>query len=85
MRFEPIKCPTCGGSATGTLEVLTGVALFTDPDEAGQVDYAGETEVDWDTQRTLTDEFDRVTLVCSQGHEWQADELIDEDVEEVRS
>jgi len=71
MRFDPWKCPECGDAAKGTLETVPGLALLIiDPD--GAADYAGETEMDWDGQRTILDNEGRATLQCPSGHQWQA-------------
>lgn len=73
MRFTPLTCPTCQAPAHGTVERLAGVALLTEPDEKGRVDYAGSTEIWWDEQRSVTDKRGRVRLICPAGHEWWAD------------
>ena len=49
MQFNPWKCPECDQAATGTVEVIHGLALLIF-DEQGNADYAGETKVDWDSQ-----------------------------------
>ena len=49
MRFDPWKCPECDQPATGTVEVIHGLALLLFDDE-GDADYAGETKVLWDSQ-----------------------------------
>lgn len=72
MRFNPIECPECGKTARGTLEHLSGVALL-GVYEDGTADYEGDTEVFWDEQRSVQDEQGRVTLVCSNGHDWRAE------------
>ena len=71
MRFDPWKCPTCDQPAKGTLDLIPGLArlLF---DDNGNADYLGETLVDWEGQRTPTDDQGRVTLCCPDGHQWQA-------------
>ena len=71
MRFDPWKCPTCGQPATGTVEVIHGVALLIFDDE-GNADYAGETKVDWSQQTSLHDARGQITLECLNGHQWQA-------------
>lgn len=72
MRLTPLLCPTCQAPARGTVERLAGVALFTEPDEEGRVEYDGYTDVWWDGQETVTDRRGRVQLICSAGHEWWA-------------
>jgi len=75
MRFRPIHCPECGQRATGTVENLSGVAQFLPPDQNGEIEYDGYTEVNWDTQETVTDAKGRTNLTCPDGHEWFAREL----------
>ena len=73
MRFDPITCPehACGETARGTLERLSGVALL-DVHQDGTADYAGDTEIFWDEQRSVRDEQGKVTLICPNGHDWNA-------------
>jgi hypothetical protein len=71
MRFHPCRCPECGEAAEGTHELVPGLALLTF-DGQGEAEYAGETELDWNGQRTIHDEAGRVTLSCPRGHAWQA-------------
>ena len=71
MRFTPWQCPECDEAARGTVEIIHGLALLIF-DEAGNADYEGETKIDWDQQTSLTDARGRVTLECSNGHQWQA-------------
>jgi hypothetical protein len=68
-------CPDCGVAAQGIQETIPGVALFGEPILHGdlvQVDYFGETEVDWDNQRSIIDDQCRMSLVCNNGHRWWA-------------
>jgi hypothetical protein len=70
MKFAPATCPDCGSDPQGIIETLQGLALLGEPDADG-IDYAGETEVWWDSQVAITDALGLVTL--SDGvHEWQA-------------
>lgn len=71
MRFWPWKCPECGQAAKGTVEVIPGLALLSF-DEAGEATYAGETEIDWNSQATQHDETGHVLLECPDGHGWPA-------------
>ncbi|MEQ8788715.1 MAG: hypothetical protein RIC55_20560 [Pirellulaceae bacterium] len=74
MRLVPPRCPTCGAPPTGILETIQGVAhLDVGKDDA---EYAGGTEVLWDTQTPVRDDAHRVTLVGECDHLWQA-ELIE--------
>ena len=71
MKFHPMTCPECGEIAQGTLDRVECKALFTDPDENGNVDYCGESKMLWDTQST--DRIDGLpALVCTNGHTWGA-------------
>lgn len=72
MKLEIFQCPTCGAPAIGTLEIVTGLALLNLPSGLGDTDYAGETRIDWDNQRTVRDDTDRATLECESGHQWQS-------------
>ena len=74
MKFKPARCPECGELAKGTAETVPGIALL-DFDDDGNADYSGETKVLWDSQETVCDEDGRVTLVCPDGHDWQAEML----------
>ena len=71
MRFKPWKCPECDEAAAGTVELIRGLALLMF-DEQGDADYEGETKVDWDSQTSLPDAHNQVTLECPNGHQWQA-------------
>ncbi len=65
-------CPACGEMARGTLEVVHGVALVQLDAETGQITYAGETGMCWDSQ-TLVLRDDKPVWVCGCGHEWTRD------------
>lgn len=69
MKIKIKNCPECGEEARGTVEELSGVALFVD-DDGDDVEYLGETEIWWDEQRTRTNEKGEVELVCEGGHSW---------------
>jgi hypothetical protein len=71
MRFDPWKCPTCGQPAKGVREMIPGLTrlLF---DEEGDAEYDGGVDLCWDGQTELRDAQGRVTLECSEGHQWQA-------------
>jgi hypothetical protein len=79
MQFVPIRCPECNQLAKGTIDTVPGVALFaTDPATGetevdaytGEVDYFGETKMNWDGQETMTDENGNPLLCCPNGHHW---------------
>ena len=67
MRFTPWKCPECNQAAKSTVELIRGLALLMF-DEEGDADYEGETKVDWDSQTSLLDARNQVTLECPNGH-----------------
>jgi hypothetical protein len=72
---QQLHCPQCGKSAQGTQETIPGIALFGEPSRQGQlveVDYGGETEIDWNGQRTVKNAAHQVALVCADGHCWWA-------------
>lgn len=71
-KFNPCKCPECGGIPVSTREQLCGDAVLSElPD--GTFEYEGTTHVDWDSQYTIYDPSDhKATLLCDEGHEWQA-------------
>lgn len=68
-------CPDCGEVCFGTVERIYGVAKL-DVDEAtGAVDYAGETDIDWNSQEGVNGDSGRLLLSCLHcGHEWEAPE-----------
>jgi hypothetical protein len=71
MRLAPATCPVCRRPAKGTLEIIPGLALLLIGEE-GLADYSGQTEIDWNGQKTVEDEQGRVVLICPVGHEWSA-------------
>ena len=75
MKFNPCKCPECGAPPKGTLETVPGLALLAEPDEHGEFEYEGETEIFWNAQKTDRDDDGRVTLECTNGHAWQAERV----------
>jgi hypothetical protein len=72
MKLSVANCPTCQKPAVGTVELIPGTAYFTDPDpEDGEVDFAGETKVDWGGQETRTGP-NQLPLVTCGGHDWES-------------
>lgn len=71
MKLEIPKCPECGEIATGTFEMIPGIAFLTAIDSDGEVEYAGETKVLWDGQRAVVRD-GKYTLLCCNHHEWQS-------------
>ena len=71
MKFEKLHCPSCGKPATSTWDNVPGQAILSEPDENGEVDYVGETEMFWDGQ--TTDETDEGFLMgCDCGESWRS-------------
>ncbi len=70
MKFAVMNCPECGEPARGSIETLSGVAVFTDPAPDGSVDYEGTTDLWWDEQKTIRDAQGRAQLICHNGHDW---------------
>ena len=68
MKLKIFKCPTCKGLATGTLELLPGVAEL-NVDETGEADYSGTTDIQWDSQSSIKRR-GKYILTCDNGHEW---------------
>ena len=66
------RCPECGELARGTLEAVQGVALVHADPETGKPLYAGETDIDWDSQQTV-ERAGKLVWNCACGHEWPAD------------
>jgi hypothetical protein len=61
-----VTCTECGAGVRGTLDRIVGIALVSECDD-GTFTWAGETEVDWDSQET--DQIEKLdVLVCMNGH-----------------
>jgi hypothetical protein len=67
-----------GNPIIGTMEIVEGVAradvMVGDHGELN-VEYSGETEVDWDSQRTKTEEGERL-FVCSRRKLWRESQVV---------
>ena len=67
-----------GNPIIGTLEFVEGVAradiTIGDNGELN-VEYSGETEVDWDSQRTTTEDGERL-FVCSRRKLWRESQVV---------
>ena len=70
MKLSVPNCPTCSKPAIGTVDQIPGTALFTEPDENGEVAYDGETRVHWDSQETQTGEHQLPLVTCGE-HDWE--------------
>ena len=70
MKLSIPICPKCGERAIGSLEQLYGIATFSHF-ENGIVENSGSTDINWNGQRTVTDDkTGDPILVCINGHEW---------------
>lgn len=49
-----------------TVDQIPGTALFTEPDENGEVAYEGYTRVHWDSQETQTGEHQLPLVTCGE-------------------
>jgi hypothetical protein len=66
MKLVTPSCPKCGSPAHGTVENILGTAVINIEDD-GTFEYAGDTDMHWDTQETITNEKGHITLTCGQG------------------
>lgn len=65
-----------GNAIIGTAERVRGTAWISDINpETGVPEYAGGTEVHWDTQET-SERNGKTLFVCTEGDEWTFDQLI---------
>ena len=74
MRFTPFCCPLCDEPASHIVEqVITHAAIRLVDDH--DFDWTGHSEVDWNSQESVTDEDGRVELFCAPcQHAWRAHE-----------
>lgn len=76
MTFATPSCPACGLPPVGTVELIPGLSqLIADPRHPGSFDYAGQTDIDWNDQRTDRDAAGNLTLQCRHGHRWPSAQL----------
>ncbi len=67
-----------GNKIIGTLDVVRGTAranVDLDATDTLNIEYLGETEVDWDSQETKTQDGERL-FVCSQRKVWRENEVV---------
>lgn len=67
-----------GNPIIGTMEFVEGVALADTTISNNvelSVEYSGATEVDWDSQRTKTEEGERL-FVCSRRKLWRESQVV---------
>jgi hypothetical protein len=60
--FPKIYCPFCKSIATGTMDRVPGIALLQETDEG--LEYAGETQMEWDCQTTEEDDRGLTVFYC---------------------
>lgn len=74
-----VRIKASGEVMRGTVEILRGVAFVDSVDAAGRLQYAGETDIDWDSQTTQVR--DGKTLWIGEGGDlfW----LLPEEIENV--
>jgi rubredoxin len=68
-----LTCPKCGSSdSLAIVESLLGNAhIFPEVDENGRFQYAGETDVDWNSQQPFRElPSDPICAHCGCGHQW---------------
>lgn len=70
MKLGSPICPQCGCKASALLEQVMVLAQLQEPDDSGETEYAGESDVEWDTQYPARDEDGIVTLMCENKHQW---------------
>lgn len=80
-KLKTPKCPECGEIAHQVEETLMTKASI-DENEDGTFDYAGDSEVDWDSQEPARDGSGNVTLFCECGTSW-ASGMVEEGQEEA--
>ncbi|MGH7972625.1 MAG: hypothetical protein ACREIC_28260 [Limisphaerales bacterium] len=67
-----------GNEIIGTLDFIDGTALAEvkiDTDGKLMLEYCGETQVDWDSQRTKTEDGERL-FVCSEHKVWRESQIV---------
>ena len=72
MRFDPSHCPECGELPRGTCDMIPGIALVSFNDDNREAEFAGETDVLWDSQETPANADGLIDVTCPNGHVWQA-------------
>lgn len=45
------QCPECNSTACGRVDIVYGLAAITEIRADGTVDWTGDTEINWDSQR----------------------------------
>ena len=73
MKFKQFTNPKTGKPAVGTVEVLMGLARLTEPDAEGNVASAGETEVDWNGQKSAAELQGHAVMEDADGNQWYSE------------
>lgn len=47
--------------------------MLEEPSEDDEFEYGGNTDILWDTQKTIRDKKKRVTLKCDERHMWKSE------------
>lgn len=63
-----------GCGIIGTSDTILAVALISGIGEDGEPEYAGESDINWDSQETRERE-GKTLFVCADGEEWTFDQL----------
>lgn len=71
MKFKIAHCAVCGEPPVAIVERVLGNAFLCEPDDTGDQNYMGETEIEWDTQETDTDADGDVEVFCDKHHFWK--------------
>lgn len=76
-QLTTIACPKCESDRVGSVEQLQGIAYVDGICEEGSLNYTGQTEIDWNNQKSQYREQNGVLQVlmgCWQcSHEWWMD------------
>ena len=76
MKYYTYTSPT-GDEIIGTLEILQGIAnILAISEDGSDIEYAGDTDVDWDSQETKTVDGGKTVFVDESGEYWTFDKLI---------
>ena len=67
-----------GQRIIGTADLVMATAIIKGFDDTGDVVHMGESEVDWDSQKTRTRN-GKPLYVCENGEEWTLDQCVSED------
>lgn len=70
--FAISVCPECGAKPESILENVMAAAQLM-MDDSGNFDYAGESNVHWDTQQVQQNGNKQCQLQCANFHEWYTD------------